>query len=77
MASHSVVLLISRELLFREVHGSPEEYDASAPFAPVSPKNRSPLSVYDPRLKRPRFVPTAIRLTLRFAGKSKFNGAAV
>jgi len=32
-------------------------------------ENDRRLSVYDPRLKRPRFVPAMIRLALKFAGK--------
>jgi hypothetical protein len=32
-------------------------------------ENDRRLSIYDPRLKRPRFVPAMIRLALKFAGK--------
>lgn len=61
------------------------DYDASAPFpgGPIRWGSRAHLtlariclaehdrglSAYDPRLKRPRFVPAMIRLALKFAGK--------
>jgi len=38
-------------------------------------ENDRRLSVYDPRLKRPRFVPAMIRLALKFAGKPQSAGA--
>ena len=38
-------------------------------------ENDRRLSIYDPRLKRPRFVPAMIRLALKFAGKPQSAGA--
>lgn len=39
-------------------------------------ENDRRLAPYDPRLKRPKFVPAMIRLALRLAGKPKTSGAS-
>jgi uncharacterized protein YaeQ len=39
-------------------------------------ENDRRLSVYDQRLKRPKFVPAMIRLALRFTGKPQAAGAS-
>lgn len=42
---------------------------AGAPVHPGSAAHKQRLTVYGERLIRPRFVPGAIRLALRFMGK--------